>query len=206
MSETSHHTSATAEQLRMLCKAVEKALGVEQLARSNFDTLQTQIFNRLHIHISATTLKRVWGYVATDSEPRDRTLDTLAQFVGYNSFEHFCQYRQDDTEASTPVLSRHINVKNDLEKGDTITLFWNPGRVCKVRFLGDDRFIVEESENTRLTKGATFLCSLFIEGEPLFINHLELNGQPPVAYACGKKGGIRYQLRREKPPKPPRGM
>ena len=68
MSETSHPTSATAEQLRMLCKAVEKALGVEQLARSDFDTLQTQIFNRLHIHISATTLKRVWGYVATDSE------------------------------------------------------------------------------------------------------------------------------------------
>ena len=195
MSEKSFHTGTTAEQLQLLCKAVEEAVGIEQLSRSDFDDLENQIFNRLHVHISATTLKRLWGYVSTDSIPRRRTLDTLAQFIGYNSFSHFCQSAHDsNAEASAPVLSRHINVKNDLEKGDTITLFWNPGRVCKVRFLGNDRFIVEESENTRLTKGATFLCSLFIEGEPLFINHLELNGQPPVAYACGKKGGIRYQL------------
>ena len=150
MSEKSFHTGTTAEQLQLLCKAVEEAVGIEQLSRSDFDDLENQIFNRLHVHISATTLKRLWGYVSTDSIPRRRTLDTLAQFIGYNSFSHFCQTAHDsNAEASAPVLSRHINVKNDLEKGDTITLFWNPGRVCKVRYLGDDRFIVEVQANSR---------------------------------------------------------
>ena len=195
MAENCNHIGTTTEQLRLLCKAVEKAVGIEQLSRSDFDDLEDQIFNRLHYHISATTLKRLWGYVSTDSIPRRRTLDTLAQFIGYNSFSHFCQSAHDsNAEASAPVLSRHIDVEKDLTSDDTITIFWNPERICTLRYLGDRRFIVTESENTRLTKGATFLCSLFIEGEPLFINHLELNGQPPVAYACGKKGGIRYQL------------
>ena len=195
MSEKSFHTGTTAEQLQLLCKAVEEAVGIEQLSRSDFDDLENQIFNRLHVHISATTLKRLWGYVSTDSIPRRRTLDTLAQFIGYNNYSHFCQTAHDgNAEASAPVLSHHIDVEKDLTTDDTITIFWNPGRICTLRYLGDRRFIVMESENTRLTKGATFLCSLIVEGEPLFISDLVLNDQQPVGYVCGKKGGVRYQL------------
>ena len=194
MSETNHQTDITS-QVQLLCKAVEEAIGIEQLTRSDFDVLQLQIFNRLHIHISATTLKRVWGYVTTESEPRRRTLDTLARFVGYNSFDHFCQTKHDgDVEASNPILSRNINVEKDLSIDDTITLFWNPDRKCTVRYLGDNHFVVVESENTRLIKGATFQCSLIIEGEQLYLNNLILNDKQPIAYVCGKKGGIRYQF------------
>ena len=199
MSETTCHPPFM-EQLPLLCRAVENAIGIEKMSRSDFDILEMQIFNRLHSHISATTLKRVWGYVTTDSIPRSRTLDMLARFIGYTDFQHFCETRHDeDADASAPALTRHIDVEKDLSADDIITLFWNPGRVCTVRYLGSRRFIVTASENTRLVKGATFQCSLIIEGEPLFINNLLLNDQQPIAYVCGKKGGIQFQQhKREK--------
>ena len=185
------------EQLPLLRKAVEKAIGIEKMSRSDFDILEMQIFNRLHSRISATTLKRIWGYVTTDSVPRSRTLDILARFVGYTDFQHFCQTKHDENaEASAPALTRHIDVEKDLATGDTLTLFWNPGRICTVRYLGNRRFIVTASENTRLIKDATFQCNLIIESEPLFINDLILNGQQPIAYICGKKGGIQFQLQK----------
>ena len=195
MSENTDHP--TPQQIQQLCRAVEEAMGAAQLARSDFDRLQGDIFNRLHIHISATTLKRLWGYVATDSVPRQRTLDTLAQFIGYNNFRHFCQTQHDgDGEPSAPVLSRHIDVENDLVPDDTLTIFWNPGRVCSLKYLGDRRFLVTESQNTRLTAGATFQCSLIIEGEPLYISNLVLNNHEPVGYICGKKGGIQFNMQK----------
>ncbi len=195
MSEYTDHP--TPQQIQQLCRAVEEAMGAAQLARSDFDRLQGDIFNRLHIHISATTLKRLWGYVATDSAPRQRTLDTLALFIGYNNFRHFCQTRHDgDGEPSAPVLSRHIDVENDLVPDDTLTIFWNPGRVCSLKYLGDRRFLVTESQNTRLTAGATFQCSLIIEGEPLYISNLVLNNHEPVGYICGKKGGIQFNMQK----------
>lgn len=196
MQETSQRTDST-DKLRLLCKAVEKAVGIEQPSRSDFDVMQLQIFNRLHYHISATTLKRVWGYVSTVSEPRKRTLDILARFIGYTDFNHFCQTEHDeDAEASSPVLSRHIDVEKELVANDIVILFWNPGRVCTLKYLGNRRFVVVSSENTRLTEGATFLCNLIIEGEPLFISDLVLNYQQPVGYVCGKKGGIQFQLKK----------
>lgn len=197
MPESNQYVTTT--EMQHLCKAVENAIGIEKLSRSDFDILEMKIFDRLHCHVSASTLKRVWGYVTTDSIPRQRTLDTLARFVGYNSFEHFCQNQNDnDTNASNPILSRHINVEEDLSIDDSVTLFWHPERVCKVKYLGNNHFVVVESEKTRLTPGATFQCNLMIEGEPLFLSNLILNDPQPIAYVCGKKGGIHYQLHKHK--------
>jgi hypothetical protein len=41
--------------------------------------------------------------------------------------------------------------------------------------------------------GDTFLCGLIIEGEPLYLDELQHNNEPPVAYVCGKKGGVRFE-------------
>ena len=185
------------ELISQLCRAVEQAVGKERFTRRDFDSLETQIQERLNCHISITTLKRVWGYVTTDSEPRTHTLDILSQFIGYSDFRHFCfACDNGDPNASSPVLTQHINVEQDLVADDTVTLYWNPGRICTIRYLGDRRFVVTESEKTRLVKDATFQCNLIIEGEPLYISNLILNNQHPVGYVCGKKGGIHFQLKK----------
>ena len=67
-----------------LCRAVEADLGRAMRTPKDFDFLSEQILERVHQHLSATTLKRLWGYLPGDTQPRQTTLDILAQFEGFS--------------------------------------------------------------------------------------------------------------------------
>ena len=59
----------------------------------DFDLLRDSIYSRLRDNISSHTLKRVWGYLDSPSEPRQGTLDVLARFIGYSGYEANCSPR-----------------------------------------------------------------------------------------------------------------
>ena len=74
-----------------LREAMEEKAGRQMRTPKDFDFLSESIFEALHQKVSATTLKRLWGYLAESSAPRISTLDILAQYVGYTDWDHFCQ-------------------------------------------------------------------------------------------------------------------
>lgn len=179
-----------------LCMAVEKSIHRKMTEQADFDYLVDAIYTRTHELLSATTLKRLWGKIQADYSPSARTLNALAQFLGYPDFDTFCQHQQiGDIPPSDPVISEHLDVGKDIIVNDEITLYWAPGRVCQIRYLGNFQFVVTESEMTRLQPGDTFCCSLFINGEPLYLKNLIQANRPPVNYVCGMKGGIRYEYK-----------
>lgn len=150
---------------------------------------------RLQILVSTTTLKRIWGYLNDAVEARESTLGILSQFLGYRDWKDYCaSSAQPDEPQSSPVFSRRLSVAEQLNVGDCLSLSWHPSRVCRVRYVGELTFLVLESVNTRLKAGDTFLCSLIIEGEPLYIDNLRQQNKPPVAYVCGKKAGVKFEL------------
>ena len=180
-----------------ICSAVEKSVHRKMVAQTDFDYLVNLIYTRTHELLSATTLKRLWGKIPSDYAPSARTLNSMAQFLGYPDFDSFCQHQNTgDTPPSNPVLSEHIDVEKDIGIGDEITLYWAPGRVCNIRYTGNNQFVVTESEKTRLQPGDTFYCNVFISSEPLYLKDLVQAGKPPVNYACGMKGGIRYEYKK----------
>jgi hypothetical protein len=173
---------------------IETALGREMRTPNDFEYLRERIYSRLQIMISRTTLMRIWGYLDEKVIPRESTLSILAQFLGYRNWEEFQQNSSPlEAEGSNPVLSRRLNVTNELALGDCLRLTWQPERVCDIKYLGELRFIVTASEKTRLKKGDTFECSLIVEGEPLYLDNLRQGNHPPIAYICGKKSGINFE-------------
>lgn len=181
---------------KRLCQEVEQALGRALRTPKDFDYLRECIFQRLHVQVSATTLKRVWGYLLEGVQPREGTLDILARFIGFLSYGRFVQSVGQGGKGqlqSAPVLSRSLVVQEELHLGDRLRLTWRPNRICDVRYEGDSRFTVEYAQNTRLRPGNTFCCALLIEGEPLYLNNLRQGENPPVAYVCGKQEGIRFE-------------
>lgn len=180
--------------MQRLKKEIEAALGREMRTPKDFDYLRECIYSRLQVLISRTTLMRIWGYLDEKVIPRDSTLGILAQFLGYRNWEEFQQNSSlSEEEGSSPVLSRRLNVANDLALGDCLRLTWQPERVCDIRYLGELRFIVIDSKKTCLKKGDTFECSLIVEGEPLYLDNLRQGNHPPVAYICGKKSGVNFE-------------
>lgn len=66
-------------------------------ANRDFIELSEMILKATSVHLSPTTLKRVWGRVRYDSAPHPSTLNTLAQFAGFVNWREF-KLRQEDPE------------------------------------------------------------------------------------------------------------
>ncbi len=182
-------------EIEKLRKDIEKALAHPMQTPRDFEYLSKRIYARLHIMISTTTLKRIWGYLNDGGQPRASTLNILTKFLGYHDWEEYHQNAMlPEEQQSDPIMSRKLSVTKELHKGDRIRLTWLPGRVCDIEYLGGLDFRVLASEKTRLCPGDTFQCSLIVEGEPLFLDSLIQQGKSPIAYVCGKKSGVGFEF------------
>lgn len=185
-------------EIKALKSALEEALGMKVETPRHFDMLRKMVFNRTSEYISTSTLKRIWGYIGFSINTRTTTLSLLARTIGYKDWEDFRKRNEkgggEKKIPSSPKFGRSINVKRDLKTGDTIKLYWNPGRKCTVNYLGNMKFEVLESEKTRLVAGTTFYCHLIVAGHPLYLSEVKIGTGDPCAYMCGKlHGGVQFE-------------
>jgi hypothetical protein len=75
------------------CKwKIEEELGWGDSARwhtKDYETLSSRIQEKTGVNLSVATLKRLWGKIRYDSKPTPTTLNTLAQFLGYENWRSF---------------------------------------------------------------------------------------------------------------------
>lgn len=75
------------------CKTkIEEQLGWGDSAQwntSDYETLSSRIHERTGVTLSIATLKRLWGKIRYDSKPTPTTLNTLAQYLGYENWRSF---------------------------------------------------------------------------------------------------------------------
>lgn len=86
-----HSEDDSLQQCRSL---IEEKLGWgdgQQWQNGDFEILSERIFAQTGVSLSVSTLKRIWGKVRYDSAPTATTLNTLAQFVGYENWRSFRQ-------------------------------------------------------------------------------------------------------------------
>lgn len=178
--------------LQHLRQRVETSFGKAIVTSRHFDELRESIYGRTGILLSATTLKRLWGYLDESVEPRLYTLDILCRYAGWKSWQEFCDSPKKDNLESGPVGQPHIDVRRQLRAGDTVALTWLPDRVCRIRCLGDDLFEVIEAQGTRLTTGDEFRVEHIIADAPLYLNSLTRGEENLGTYVCGSKTGIRF--------------
>jgi hypothetical protein len=77
---------------RRLLLLIEEQLGWGDSAdwpSKDFERLNILIQEKTKVSLSASTLRRVWGKVDYNNQPSITTLDTLAQFAGYESWRFF---------------------------------------------------------------------------------------------------------------------
>ena len=159
---------------------------------ADFDFLRGIIWERTHEQISTSTLKRLWGYVDGIDNARNSTLNVLSKALGYESWDAFIlKLKSENMDNSDLVMSESVS-SGDLKIGDMLMIAWQPNRVCRLKYLGDNQFEVMESQNSKLKVGDTFRCGLFILGEPVYINDLRQNngtGEPKL-FVIGNKSGL----------------
>ena len=178
----------TNPEIQELLKRIEERTGIRPKSPSDFDSLSDIIWESTHETLSASTLKRLWGYFKSVGTIRNSTLVILSRYLGFNDWEDFLAHLNQDN-GSDPVLSTQIK-SNDLSVGDRIMVSWKPNRRCTFRYLGNQQFVVEEAINSKLKANDTFFCAVFILGAPLYLTNLVQGNNPPVTFVAGKKDGL----------------
>ena len=180
-------------QIRNLCKKVEETAAMAVVKSKDFERLAIKIFDRTGTLLSPTTLKRIWGYLKESTVTRKSTLDLLAQYCGWHNFDEFITGYSPEIESGY-VDAEVLNARTDLKKGCIVKLMWNPARICIVKYLGDCKWEIMKSESTHLKPGDTFRSSVFMSGEPLYLEDLVHEGVPSGIYVCGRRNGIRFAV------------
>ncbi len=176
----------------LLRNRIEIFIGYKMQTRRHFDMLAEIVFTHTKNMVSATTLRRFWGYQEKDGGVSRNTLNVLSRLIGYKDFTEFCNKTEEGTQGSTSELlgERNILVSSNLAIGNQVYVTWSPDRKITLEYLGEETFRVLESQNSKLQKDDTFHCSQFVSGIPLFCNRLLRTGFPSMSYVCGKNGGI----------------
>ena len=179
---------------KALRRKVETFTGVTPETRRHFDMLAQILFERTRAMVSATTLRRFWGYQETGSGGVSRnTLDVLSRLIGYDGWSTFSE--QDDSGGSSDLMVDHHELAIDgLRVGKQIELAWAPERRVIIEFLGGYAFRVLSSENSKLMVGDTFQCRQIVEGKPMICSNLLRPGYPAMSYLCGKMGGVKFTV------------
>ncbi len=169
---------------------IEQSIERVMKTPSDFDFLSGVIWERLKEYISPTTLKRTWGYIGGATTIRNSTLVILAKFAGYKDWEDYLKQICEKSDIESSFFDGATINTDKLTVGDMIEVTWSPNRHCTFKYIGDYRFEVVISENSKLREGDTFEAHFFIEGEPLYMDNLKRGSNPPTAYLCGNKNGL----------------
>ena len=177
-------------ELAYLLDEVEQKYGRRIATTTDFESLSVVIEHQIGEMLSASTLKRLWGYVSLNPTPRIATLDILSRFVGHKNFKAFCESLKESKAFVSTFFTAKYQTVAELMPGVIVTVGWAPNRLVKLNYLGDFQFEVMSSENSQLLPGDRFELSEIIVGYPLYISRILRYGEYTPSYVAGRQRGI----------------
>ena len=99
----------------ILKKEIEAKIGKKVTNRGDCELVSNVILETLEKEISYSTIRRLYGLV-NETKPNNKTLNTLAKFVGYKNYIHFSQnYSYKQKIDLTDIIYKTVS-ENDSEK------------------------------------------------------------------------------------------
>ena len=175
---------------REIQKKIEEKFGRELKYNTDCKDLSDAIYKDTKHMLSRSTLERLFGLVTKDVVPHRSTLDILAEYIGYPSYQHLA-----DELGLPAIISDFLVVEqlvaSDLDAGSQVQISYEPQRVIVMSYLGDSWFLVNEvigSKNIR--KGDKLRITNFVLGYELLVADVERNGESLGQYKAAKIGGL----------------
>lgn len=159
---------------------------------TEFEKFSLELSHFIGETVSASTLKRLWGYVNDNHDPRLRTLDMLSRYLDFDDFRAFTL----DLKAKNNFNSSFFATKQIqtewLTAGDEVEIGWAPNRYVRLLYKGDNQFEVVEALHTKLLLNDRFECTNFLFGYPLVLPYILRGDQRTLPFIAGRNEGLTF--------------
>lgn len=131
---------------------------------NDFDILSSIIGKETKRHIGITTLKRLFGYIKDERSANEYTLNTLALYLGFETWEAYVKVRHCDSVYNFIDDALYIH---KLTIGDIVDVKYldREVRFSVVDFKGQNALKVENTHNGSLMKDDILLLYKLCKGE-----------------------------------------
>lgn len=182
-------------ELMVLRKKVEEKSGMRAKTSRDFEILAETITESGAGYVSASTLKRIWGYVEDNGGKHIATLDVLARYAEYpRGFNEFKKKIETHYQIESGYDSKRVLDVLSLEPGRLVEVEWLPDRKIKLRYEGDCILEVVDSRNAKLEAGMRVKCPRIVEGDKLLVDIIKPCYKKPLVYEAGKAHGVVWRL------------
>ena len=162
--------------------------GSELRQPSDCEYLSLDIESKTGVRIGATTLKRLVGFAQDERTPHQSTLDALARYLGY---AHWDELAKIEDKGNSDFDATEDEVRSaDLQPGASVEITYLPDRRVVLLYLGDCRYRVTESENSKLQKDDEVEILNFVLHHPLFVVNVWRSGESLGQFTAGRVSGL----------------
>lgn len=186
---------AIRQELMILRKKVEEKSSLRVRTSRDFENLAETITESGAGYISASTLKRIWGYVEDNGGKHTATLDVLARYAGYpRGFGEFKKKIETQYQTDSGYVSKRVLDILTLEPGKMVEVEWLPNRKITLRKEEECIMEVTESRNAKLEVGMRVKCPRIVEGDTLLLDIIKSTHKKPLLYEAGKTHGVVWRV------------
>ena len=140
------------------------------------------------ILMGLNTVKRLVGVLPSDVSPRKTTLNIIANYLGYPSWDTM---QEDTAMEGSDFGKKDIFIEmSDLEEGAEVEVCWKPDRRILIRHDGNGQYTVFKSENSKLLSGDIISLSKLAIGFPFIADKVFRADKPLGSYRAADGAGI----------------
>ena len=146
------------------------------------------IESKTGVALGLNTVKRLVGVIPSDVYPRKTTLNILANYLGYPSWDIL----EEDTAMEGSGFGRKdIFIEmSELEEDTVVEVCWKPDRRILIRHDGNGQYSVLKSENSKLRSGDLLSLSQLAIGFPFIADKVFRDQKPLGCYRAADGAGI----------------
>ena len=171
-----------------IIQLLKEKSGNELRLPSDCEFLSLDIESKTGVHIGSTTLKRLLGFAQDERTPHASTLDAIARYLGY---AHWGELAKIDNDGNSDFEAPDNELRSaDLQSGNRVEIAYLPDRKLVLQYLGDCRYRVTESENSKLLKDDEVEIHHFVLHHPLLVVNVWRGGESLGQFTAGRVSGL----------------
>lgn len=155
---------------------------------SDCEFLSLDIESKTGVHIGSTTLKRLLGFAQDERTPHASTLDAIARYLGYAHWDELSQI-EDKGNSNFDTTDEEVRSAS-LAPGAHVEITYLPDRIVRMQYLGNQRYQVIESQNSKLLAGDEVEILNFVLHHPLLVLNVWRSGESLGQFTAGRVSGL----------------